>query len=158
MTKEEKSNKSIDLFSAKEYLEQDSLIETFSEEKKILTGLLNHYYLYFIKSFSLEERNFAKEKTYLKYGNYFSKQEIDEFINKLDVFIQDNLEFFNYETWDLIFNEFALINQNKSFRIDKLLINKKEKEILILDFKSGSSFEEDQLINYPKFNFEFDKR
>ena len=148
LLKEEKSHKSIDLFSAKEYLEQDSLIETFSEEKKILTGLLNHYYLYFIKSFSLKERAFAKEKTYLKYGNYFSKQEIDEFINKLDIFIKDNLEFFSYKTWDLIFNEFVINNQNKSFRIDKLLINKKEKEILILDFKSGSSFEENQLINY----------
>ena len=137
-----------DLFSAKQYYSQDKIIETFKEEKKILTGLLNHYYLYFIKSFSQKEMNFAKEKTYLKYGNYFSKQKIDKLIDKLNSFIQKNLEFFNYDAWDLIFNEFVLSSGNKNFRIDKLLINNKEKKVFLLDFKSGFYHEENQLINY----------
>ncbi|HOQ80690.1 MAG TPA: hypothetical protein PLH63_06465, partial [Candidatus Cloacimonadota bacterium] len=72
--------------------------------------------------------------------------EIEEIIETCDQAITNNAQFFS-EDWDKIYNEYTIFDNDKMYRIDRLLISDKRKEIMILDFKTGS-YNEEQLQNY----------
>ncbi|RLC49152.1 MAG: hypothetical protein DRI23_09665, partial [Candidatus Cloacimonadota bacterium] len=59
--------------------------------------------------------------------------------------------YFDESKWDRVFNEYTVFDENgKESRIDRMMINTVAKEILIIDFKTGSNYEAEQLNNYKK--------
>ena len=81
----------------------------------------------------------------------FHRKKIQEIILRVNEFINENSNFFNKDHWDKVFNEFTIFDEyGKESRIDRLMINTKEKKILILDYKTGSFHEQEQLDRYKE--------
>lgn len=115
-----------------------------------LQGLALHYYLENIKYNTKEEKKAAGKMLKSKYGNLLGKKKIQDVIKKAEIFIQDNSEIFS-EKYE-IFNEYLLKEKNENgenhYRIDRLLVNRNEKKVIIIDYKSGSYRDPRQLEKY----------
>ena len=118
------------------------------ENRSNLYGNLAHYYLSFLKYNLPEEHNYALKQCILKYGTLLTHSEIEEKINSL----KNNLpisELFPPD-YDKVFTEFTLFSEGNQYRIDRLLIDTKQKRALILDYKTGVTKEQEQLEHYKK--------
>ena len=116
------------------------------ENRSNLYGNLAHYYLSFLKYNLPEEHNYALKQCILKYGTILTHSEIEEKINSL----KNNLpisELFPPD-YDKVFTEFTLFSDGNQYRIDRLLIDTKQKRALILDYKTGVTKEQEQLEHY----------
>ncbi|HQH48010.1 MAG TPA: UvrD-helicase domain-containing protein [Candidatus Syntrophosphaera thermopropionivorans] len=116
------------------------------ENRSNLYGNLAHYYLSFLKYNLPEEHNYALKQCILKYGTLLTHSEIEEKINSL----KNNLpisELFPPD-YDKVFTEFTLFSDGNQYRIDRLLIDTKQKRALILDYKTGVTKEQEQLEHY----------
>jgi hypothetical protein len=115
-----------------------------------LEGLALHYYLENIKYNTKEERVSAEKLLKSKYGNLLGEKKIKAVIKKAESFMTTNSEIFseNYQ----VFNEYLLKEniekEEKYYRIDRLLVNRDQKKIKIIDYKSGSYRNSKQLEKY----------
>ncbi|SIR09281.1 UvrD-helicase domain-containing protein [Halanaerobium kushneri] len=119
---------------------------------KKLKGLALHYYLENIKYNSEKEKISARRLLKSKYGNLLGEEKIKAVIKKAQIFIADNPDIFSKKYQ--IFNEYLLkekdIAEEKHYRIDRLLVDRAEKKIKIIDYKSGSYRNPEQLKKYKQ--------
>ena len=116
-----------------------------------LFGTILHYYLSKIEYDSLSGRDFALNSTIQHYGTMLLEAELMKIINSANTFLDNNRQYFLKSTWDTVLTEYSIFDESgKEFRIDRLLINNLKKEILILDFKTGEVYDNNQLINYKR--------
>ncbi len=146
-------NESFKLFSLKdaklcEPKKIEQIKKEFLENQSVLIGNIVHEYLSYIKYAQPKELEAASNKTIAKYGSLMNIIKLKKIISKVDKFINENSKFFNKDNWDKIFNEFSIFDVNKEYRIDRLMIDTHNKEILIVDYKTGYKFDEEQLDRY----------
>jgi len=123
---------------------------TYLSEKKNIYGELTHYYLSMIKYNRLQEHQQARAWVIKKFGNLLSLANIESTIEKIKDFINQNHQYF-LPLYDQIYTEFIIFDQqSKQYRVDRIMVNKNKKEILLVDFKTGSIHQENQLIHYKK--------
>ena len=121
----------------------------FLLNKSVLTGNIVHEYLSYIRYDGPEEMQTAKNRTIAQYGSLLPQDQIEKIIEKIEIFIQKNSEYFDQKIWDKVFNEYTIFAENgREFRLDRLLIDTRNKLIKIIDFKTGSLYEEEQLDRY----------
>jgi len=119
------------------------------DNQSIQIGNIVHEYLSHIEYDNKIDRQLALEKTLSKYGSLFHRKKIKEIGFKANKFINENSDYFNEESWDKVFNEFTIFDdKGKESRIDRLMINSRAKKILILDYKIGSYYQQEQLDRY----------
>jgi ATP-dependent exoDNAse (exonuclease V) beta subunit len=125
---------------------------TYIKKRDADRGTIAHYYLSFIKYGTENEKRMARYRTIAHYGNLMMEQEIKDLIDKVDRFItaqQNNI--FSSEKWPKVFNEFTLFGENgREVRLDRLMINEQSKQIMIIDYKTGDTYEELQIEDYRK--------
>ncbi len=122
------------------------------EEKRNI-GNIVHYFLENIKYGEKEEIELALKKTFSKYGALFGEKKLKEEIlseEKINKIFKNNPDIFS-KKWDIIYNEYSIYSEQekKLYRIDRLMIDNKTKEIYIVDYKTGT-YEEEQLKNYKE--------
>lgn len=122
------------------------------EEKRNI-GNIVHYFLENIKYGEKEEIELALKKTFSKYGALFGEKKLREDIlseEKIEKIFKNNPDIFS-KKWDIIYNEYSIYSEQekKLYRIDRLMIDNKTKEIYIVDYKTGT-YEEEQLKNYKE--------
>ena len=122
------------------------------EEKRNI-GNIVHYFLENIKYGEKEEIELALKKTFSKYGALFGEKKLkDEILSKekIEKIFKNNPDIFS-KKWDIIYNEYSIYSEQekKLYRIDRLMIDNKTKEIYIVDYKTGT-YEEEQLKNYKE--------
>jgi ATP-dependent exoDNAse (exonuclease V) beta subunit len=123
----------------------------FIEDQSIMKGNIIHYYLAQIDYDSQTKRKLAQQKTAARYGTLFPKPDFLNLIAKANQFLQANASYYQPGKWDKIFNEYALWDQQgREFRLDRLQIDSSGKQILIVDYKTGHSYEEKQLEKYAE--------
>jgi ATP-dependent exoDNAse (exonuclease V) beta subunit len=123
----------------------------FLQNQSIMKGNIVHYYLAQIDYDSTTARELAQQKTTARYGTLFPKTDFLNLIEKANQFLQVNSSYFQPGKWDKIFNEYALWDRHgHEFRLDRLLIDSSDKQILIVDYKTGHSYEEEQLEKYAE--------
>ncbi len=123
----------------------------FLENRSVLIGNIVHFYLSNIDYDNEQNREAAFYRTVAKFGSLMHREKIQEIIKKTNSFIQKNIEFFSKDNWDKVFNEYSVFNaKGKEFRIDRMMVNSKNKEILIIDYKTGAHYEEEQLDKYKE--------
>ncbi|MBN2001445.1 UvrD-helicase domain-containing protein [candidate division KSB1 bacterium] len=110
-------------------------------------GNVAHYYLSFIHYDEPDQRQHALERTIAFYGTLFTRAEIDYIVEKVNRFIETNTFLFA-KTWPGVFTELELYGRFGRVRLDRMLVNKEKKEILILDFKTGEIYEKTQIGEY----------
>lgn len=136
-----------------EKLKNDSYKYSLELEEKRNIGNIIHYFLENIKYGEKNEIEVAKNKTFSKYGSLFERKKIENEIlsdKKIDDFFKNNSEVFS-KKWDIIYNEYSIYSEeeNKLYRIDRLMIDTSKKEIFIVDYKTGD-YEEQQIELYKK--------
>lgn len=133
-----------------------SFFQKQSEGLKIsaakLRGLAVHYYLENIKYNKKEEKESAAKLLKSKYGNLLGEEEIMEIITESSEFIDSHPEIFSKKY--KVFNEYLLKEKTdsgeKHYRIDRLLVDQENKTIKIIDYKSGSYRDPEQLKKYKE--------
>jgi len=118
-----------------------------------MLGLAIHYYLEHIYHGSPEEMQEASRQTTARYGNILGDKLIKEALDRAESFISENPRYFQ-QRWE-VFNEYQPVGVKNGededkvvARIDRLLLDREDKKIIILDYKSGRSREEEQLERY----------
>lgn len=145
----------MDFFQETSYNE-DLLNESFiknnkpnslDKEFKRKIGSATHYYLENIEYNTEEELKNAKMLTLAHYGNMFGEKMVEEIFEKSDKVIQEFSWVFsrNYT----VKREFEIFDNEKKYRIDRLIIDEKNNEIIIIDYKTGQNNKE-QLENYKQ--------
>lgn len=114
-----------------------------------IKGNVIHYYLSFVRHDSEPIRRWAAGRTFAYYGNLLPKQEIDLLVARANHLIDANNDLFSIAQWPQVFTEWAMIDpEGREVRLDRLMVNPDHKEVLIVDFKTGEAYEEEQIGHY----------
>jgi ATP-dependent exoDNAse (exonuclease V) beta subunit len=119
-----------------------------NKELKRVEGLAIHYYLEHIKYNTTVEKEYAQSMVLAKYGNMLGGAKIVDLFKRVDDFISSHCEYFA-EKWE-VFTEYELEANHQLHRIDRLMVDRANKEIMILDYKSGDTKQESQLERYQR--------
>ena len=119
-----------------------------SKELKRVEGLAIHYYLEHIKYNTAVEKEYGQSMVLAKYGNMLGGAKIAELFNRVDNFISSHCEYFA-KKWE-VFTEYELKANHQLHRIDRLMVDRANKKVIILDYKSGETKEESQLERYQR--------
>ena len=123
----------------------------FLQNQSILFGNIVHEFLSHVKFNNEKEINVAYNKTSAKYGSLLHRNKLENILKKVETFVIEHTAYFDESKWNRVFNEYTVFDENgKESRIDRMMINTVAKEILIIDFKTGSNYEAEQLNNYKK--------
>ncbi len=140
-----------DNFSEKEQENIHQIKKEFLVNQSVLTGNIVHFYLSNIDYANDQNREVAFYRTIAKYGSLMHRDKIQAILEKTNDFIRENIELFSKENWDKVFNEYSIFNaKGREFRIDRMMVNSKNKEILVIDYKTGAHYEEEQLDKYKE--------
>lgn len=136
-----------------EKIKNDAYKYSLELEEKRNIGNIVHYFLENIKYGEKEEIELALKKTFSKYGALFGEKKLREDIlseEKIEKIFKNNPDIFS-KKWGIIYNEYSIYSEQekKLYRIDRLMIDNKTKEIYIVDYKTGT-YEEEQLKNYKE--------
>lgn len=126
--------------------EEKDFTLNINKEINRIEGLAAHYYLEHIKYDRPQEREFAQNMVLARYGNILGPDRIEAVLARVRDFINKHQQYFN-KRWQ-VFTEYEVQAEGEYYRIDRLLVNKDEKEILILDYKTGITREQSQLDKY----------
>ena len=112
-------------------------------------GQAVHYYLENITAGSPGEQERAEKLVKTRYGNILGRKLIEQAVSRAREVIEKHPGYFS-DRW-LVLNEYrpALLEEDEQgARIDRLLVDHENQEIVILDFKTGAIIEENQLERY----------
>ena len=125
-----------------EYVDYKSL---FIENNAVEIGNIAHYYLSFIKYGSQQEKKSARSWTITHFGGLISPSTIHSILDQLDEFIERQGDIFS-DRWSVVFNEHTLFaTDGRELRLDRIMVDKNEKRIEIIDYKTGHIFEPEQI-------------
>ncbi|PID28467.1 MAG: hypothetical protein CSB55_04755 [Candidatus Cloacimonadota bacterium] len=127
---------------------EEDVENVYAAEAK--AGELVHDFMQMIYYFKPPEIEAAERYILKKYGSWFSAETIKKIIETVLMQAEKYTEVFS-EDWDHIFTEYILFDKDKKeCRIDRFSVNFKDKKILIVDYKTGSVYDESQLDHYKK--------
>lgn len=125
------------------------------KEFKRKKGLAMHYYFEHILTDVENEKKVANSAIFSRYGNMIGKNNIFEMIERMEKFIEKNLEI--YDPKYKVYNEFEIYDNEKMEKriIDRINIDEKNKKIYIFDYKTGYEPEKnekykEQIENYKR--------
>lgn len=107
------------------------------KEFKRKKGLAMHYYFEHILTDVEIGKKVATSAVFSRYGNMIGKNNIFKMIERMNNFIQKNLEI--YDPKYKVYNEFEIFDDEKMIKkiIDRINIDEKNKKIYIFDYKTG---------------------
>jgi len=148
-----KINRSIDLTGISNYFKgtstkpsEDKKLLNYEMNKKRLIGTIAHDYLEYIKYNKEKEHKTAENIIRDSYVNIVGEMVINNIVKVLKKYIKTNQALFDpkYE----VFTEYTLYQEDQIKRIDRLMVDKKNKVIKIVDYKTGKYHKEEQLTEY----------
>jgi ATP-dependent exoDNAse (exonuclease V) beta subunit len=116
------------------------------EEQKNLIGDLAHHYLNFIKFNLPDEHEYAQKQCLARFGSILTQGEIQAKLDALRAQLPEEKMF--PAGYDKVYTEITLYLGKKTLRLDRLMLNTREKTALIQDFKTGGISDETQLEVY----------
>ena len=132
------------------YLEQDipqgiSYKDLYLEKRQALWGDIAHFYLSFILRDTPDEHSRARIQSINRYGSLVPMRKLESLFFTLKAALVQHSYLFS-EEYDKIFCEIDVAN----YRVDRLMLNTDAREALIVDYKTGSIHEKDQLQLYEE--------
>ncbi len=103
----------------------------------ISRGEIVHLCLSMIRTGTQKEFEAARTAAYRDFGGIYGVEEIDNLLDRLREWAKNYPDIFSAK-WTRIFNEIPIFDDDGSeYRIDRLLIDDEDKQILIVDYKTG---------------------
>ncbi len=115
------------------------------DKKNALFGQMVHFYLSQIRWNSDAEKKLAKRMTLAKFG-----QKWRSYFDKIDQFLQANFWLYDKEKWGTILCEYPLFDGDKEFRLDRVMVSTDKRKATIVDYKTGSISDPEQLEIYKQ--------
>lgn len=128
-------------------LHLQNLKQIYLEDRHQLYGSVAHEYLTYIKYGEEVEHNLARNMVLKQYGSLLPQQELNMIMESCVTFIAENPEIFASK-WDKVFNEKTVFSDSKEYRIDRIMVSSAEKEVVIIDYKTGGIEDEEQVADY----------
>lgn len=120
-----------------------SFKEVYLDNRQALWGDIAHYYLSFIKRDLPDEHNMATRQSISRYGSLVPKAKLEELFISIRTALMEHSYLFSPD-FDKIYCELEI----GSHRIDRLMIDSKAMLVVIVDYKTGYIYEQDQLDIY----------
>ncbi|HPG40646.1 MAG TPA: UvrD-helicase domain-containing protein [bacterium] len=134
---------------SKEITEYPDYTSVYIKSRDIDKGNIIHYFLSFIRFGTEQELALAKIQTINYYGNLLPVAEIAALLDRVTTFIDNNRPLLFAAKWQQIYTEITLFNDSgEQFRLDRLMIDKQNHDILIIDYKTGGRHEQQQMDEY----------
>lgn len=123
----------------------ENMKKVYLEDRHQLFGNAAHEFLTYVKynEYSLTT---SFSMVYRKFGSLLSHLNIIAVFHACIDFINANKDLFS-QKWDKVFNEKTVFDNGKEYRIDRMMINSKTKEVMIIDYKTGGISNKEQ-VNY----------
>mgnify|MGYP000008083874 CR=1 FL=1 len=119
------------------------------KERAQVVGLGLHFYLEQVLYGSGEELELAARLVMSRYGNILGREDTEKLIARAEGFVADNPEYFS-EEYDILTEYSLWLDDGSMKRVDRLLIDRDNRLIKIIDFKSGAIESDDQLDEYQE--------
>jgi ATP-dependent exoDNAse (exonuclease V) beta subunit len=133
-----------------EYWQEQEIGKALHPEA-ILRGNIVHNYLAEIRFDAPEVRQQAEQKIWVEMGTLLTRENFVHIIQTANDFLDRQPDYFSKKNWDAAFNERIFFDkQGKEKRIDRILINRAQKEILIIDYKTGEIYDAKQIEEYQE--------
>lgn len=116
------------------------------KEVSKIEGLAIHYYLEHVDYNTTKKKDFARKMVLARFGNILGPGRINNIFSRVENFI-DNHDYYFEPGWQ-VYTEYEVKDGDKVYRIDRLLVNRDERKIVILDYKSGITREKSQIDKY----------
>ena len=142
-------------FEKRELSGQDPLLRVKGGNYANLRGDIAHFYLSQIITGKEIERSSARSAVMRRFGSLVPMNEILRICKMADKAISEHQWLFDPK-YDLIFTERNIWHEGKQLRIDRMMINSDEREIMIVDFKTGRIHEKEQLESYRQALLDLD--
>ncbi len=123
--------------------------QSYLERRDNLKGNIAHYWLAQIKHAEREELEQARALARRQFGNLMRATELDALIDTLERQLPSLKDIFD-PRYDLVFTEYRVFDNGREYRLDRLLINTKEKLYRIIDYKTGEVHDDQQLERYNR--------
>ena len=123
--------------------------ETYLYKRARLLGEMRHYYLSHLIYNTQSEQEIALKRTMNIYASLLSRDLITSEIEQLKAKLTQYEWLFD-RRWDKVFNELELVIKDRQLRLDRLMIDTKQKQVLIVDYKSGDEPDSTQLDSYQQ--------
>ena len=133
-------------FSSGGVKQQKEIEFDLTQEKKRVAGLAIHYYLEQIKYDTAQERQLARQLVRAKYGSLLGASGLQDIFARVEEFLAANSSYFS-DRW-AVFTERQIEGEDETYRVDRLLVDKDEQQIIIIDYKTGADREWNQLTTY----------
>ncbi len=119
-------------------------IEPINKENALF-GEMVHHYLSYIRWNTAAEKELAQKMTLAKFGKRWQSSFV-----RLERFLQKNNWLYDKDRWGSVLCEYPLLLEEKEFRLDRVMISKDKKSATIVDYKTGSIENPEQLNIYKK--------
>lgn len=113
-------------------------------------GNIVHFYLSLIKQNTMPEKQRARARTVRDFGTLLPATEILALLNKVDLFLTDHHAEIFAARWQVFTEQIVYSPEGQELRIDRLLVDQARKEVVIVDFKTGESFDVSQMTEYEQ--------
>ena len=121
----------------------------FLKNKDVARGNAIHYYLSLIEYATPEAMGTARRRTRAAFGDVLSEEEIRSCLERADDLIRRHPDYFSPQHWPRVFTEYTLFHPSgRQVRLDRLMVDPREKRVLILDYKTGEFYEQEQMDLY----------
>lgn len=118
------------------------------EDRSNLFGNLAHHYLSFLKKGSPEEHEHAFKQCLARFGAIITLEELQAKLKSLKQKLTQEQIF--PSDYDKVFTELSVWHNGYEHRLDRLLLDTKNKKALILDYKTGKEQDDSQLERYKQ--------
>lgn len=114
-----------------------------------MIGNATHFMMSFLSYGEENEFTMAISKTTELYGHYLNPAELEKVKTSVRDFVKAESSLFDKTKWNKVFTEFTIFGKyQEAYHLDRLLIDEKNKLILIIDYKSGHTPDKKQIDNY----------
>ena len=135
--------------------EETSFTYDVAVELRRKEGLAIHYFLEILEDLEVVSIERAKKLTYFKYGNMLGDERLRQIMDRSEKFLQRNEEIFDprfsvYKELELKTLEVDSDGQERmrTHIIDRLNVDHSNGDIIIYDYKSGKTMDDEQLERY----------
>jgi RecB family exonuclease len=123
----------------------------FLHNKSVLIGNIAHEFLSQVYTADASSLQKARTHTLALYGTLLPADEMQHLLTQIATIPALHEQLFAAEQWDQIFTEHTVFDADgREYRIDRLQISHARREILIVDYKTGSTHDEAQLQKYEE--------
>ncbi|HPI71969.1 MAG TPA: UvrD-helicase domain-containing protein [bacterium] len=120
----------------------------YIKKRNLDRGTVVHYYLSQLVRGTQEEKSRARSGTVSRYGSLLPPAEVLRLLDQVDRQLSEQHAYLFFDRWKVFTERTIFSPEGKELRIDRLLVDDEDQQILIVDFKTGEQYDEGQMHAY----------